>query len=106
VIIGKRRWDRSPGGKWVESQQLPAIEQPAPFWSPSVEDAHVLGTARVDGHDVSIVSFVDTSTPAWFTAWIDNSTFRTLRLQMVATAHFMHDVDGPFNAPLSIQPPK
>jgi hypothetical protein len=25
---------------------------------------------------------------------------------MVATAHFMHDRNGPFDAPLSVEPPK
>jgi hypothetical protein len=51
------------------------------------------------------VSFFDPATPAWFTASIDRSTYRTLRLQMVAAAHFMHDVDGPFNTSVSVTPP-
>jgi len=105
VIIGKRRWDKSPGAGWVKSQQLPPLRQPAPFWTPNVTDAHVLRTARVDGHSVWVISFVDPSTPAWFTAWIDRSTLRTLRLDMVAVAHFMHDRDGPFNAPISVDAP-
>jgi methionine-rich copper-binding protein CopC len=106
VIIGTHRWDRQGAhGRWVKSQQLPPISQPAPFWTPNIVDAHVLRTDTVDGHPVWVVSFLDRSTPAWFTAWVDQSSYRTRRLEMVAVAHFMHDRDGPFNAPLSIQPP-
>jgi copper transport protein len=105
VIIGTRRWDKAPGAGWVKSQQLPPLQQPAPFWGPNVTDAHVLRTAHVDGRSVWVVSFADPSTPAWFTAWIDRSTQRTLRLDMVAVAHFMHDRDGPFNAPISVDAP-
>jgi copper transport protein len=106
VIIGTRRWDRAPGADWVRSRQFPPLSQPAPFWSPTVTNAHVLRTARVDGRPVWVVSFLDPSTPAWFTAWVDRSSYRTLRLEMVATAHFMHDRDGPFNAPVRVEPPK
>jgi len=105
IIIGNRRWDRAKGGRWIESPQTPAIQQPTPFWPPEITDAHVLRTERFHGHDVWVVSFLDAGTPAWFTTWIDRSTYRTLRLDMVATAHFMHDVDGPFNAPIAVEPP-
>ena len=107
VIIGNKRWDRQhPGGRWVESPQQPAIQQPAPFWPSEVTDAHVLRMDEVDGHPVWVVSFLDPGTPAWFTAWIDRANYRTLRLNMVAAAHFMHDVGGPFDAPLTIEPPR
>lgn len=53
-----------------------------------------------------MVSFLYPATPAWFTARIDRSSYRTLRLEMVATAHFMHDRDGPFDTPLRVEPPK
>jgi hypothetical protein len=105
IIIGNRRWDRQPGGPWVKSQQIPALSQPAPFWPSGTTDAHVLRTARVDGRPVWVVSFLDPATPSWFTAWIDRSNYRTLRLDMVATAHFMHDRDGPFDAPVAVEPP-
>jgi hypothetical protein len=105
IIIGQQRWDRDAGGKWVESPQIPALAQPAPFWPTQVTDAHVLRTARVDGRPVWVVSFLDPATPAWFTVWIDRSSYRTLRLDMVAAAHFMRDRDGPFNAPIKIEPP-
>jgi copper transport protein len=106
VIIGHTRWDTDNGKHWVESSQDPALQQPAPFWPPAITNPRVLRTDRVDGRSAWVVSFLDAATPAWFTAWIDRSTYRTLRLQMVATAHFMHDRDGPFDAPLRVEPPK
>lgn len=107
VIIGNRRWDRAASGaNWRASPQDPALRQPAPFWPPAITNARVLRTDRVDGRAVWVVSFLDPATPAWFTAWIDRSSYRTLRLEMVATAHFMHDRDGPFDAPLRVEPPK
>jgi hypothetical protein len=55
---------------------------------------------------VWVVSFANPSTPAWFTAWIDRSTYRPLRLRMTAAAHFMtHDYVA-FNRPLRISPPR
>jgi copper transport protein len=105
IIIGGRRWDRQAGGRWVPSLQDPQLRQPAPFWPDNVTNAHVLRTARVDGRPVWVVTFADPSTPAWFTAWVDRESYRTLRLDMVATAHFMHDRAGPFNEPLTIEPP-
>jgi copper transport protein len=106
VIIGNTRWDTDNGKRWVKSSQDPVLQQPAPFWPPAITNPRVLRTDHVDGRPVWVVSFLDAATPAWFTAWIDRSTYRTLRLEMVATAHFMHDRDGPFDAPLSVEPPK
>ena len=65
VIIGGRRWDRAPGGRWVASAQTSPIHQPVPFWV-SVKDAHVLGSEQLRGHAVWRVSFFDPATPAWF----------------------------------------
>ena len=104
VIVGARRWDRAPGqARWVESAQSP-LTQPVPSWV-SVRDAHVLGTATVRGRPVWLVSFYDPVTPAWFTVAVDRRTLRTLDVHMVATAHFMHDVYGAFNATPPIAPP-
>jgi hypothetical protein len=52
------------------------------------------------------VSFFDPGIPAWFTLTVDKQTSRTLDSQMVATAHFMHDVYGAFNRTPVIVPPK
>src|SRR4029079_2472617 len=70
-----------------------------------VTDAHVLGTAQLGRHRVWRVSFFDPSTPAWFEASIERATGRTLELDMIAASHFMHDVYGPFDAPLRVTPP-
>lgn len=105
IIIGDRRWDRSGArGRWRESPQQP-IREPVPFWSPHVTDAHVLRVVRVHGDPVWVVSFLDPVTPAWFTIWVDRRSYQTLRLQMIATAHFMHNTNGHFNAPTEIVRP-
>jgi hypothetical protein len=51
------------------------------------------------------VSFFDPRTPAWFVAKIDRATGNTLALDMIAASHFMHDVYGPFDAPIQLRPP-
>jgi hypothetical protein len=106
IIIGPRRWDRPSGGsgaKWQSSTAL-RLHQPEPFWV-SATDAHVLGASRFDGHAVWRISFFDPRTPAWFLVLVDRTTLRTLDLHMTATAHFMHDTYGLFNAPIKIAPP-
>jgi putative copper export protein len=106
IVIGDRRWDRSsPRGRWHESPQQPPIRQPVPFWPSRFADAHVLRVARVHGDPVWVVSFLDPMTPAWFTLWVDSRSYQTLRLEMIATAHFMHNSNGRFNGPTSVEPP-
>jgi hypothetical protein len=103
VIIGDRRWDKAPGGRWVESPQLP-VKQPQPFWA-SVADAHLLGSSTVAGRPVWVVSFFDPRTPGWFEVDLEKQTDRTLTLTMMATAHFMHDAYRSFDGPAGIRPP-
>jgi hypothetical protein len=106
VVIGTRRWDRAtPTGSWQRSSQQPPLRQPIPFWS-AVRDAHVVGSEIVRGRPVWRVTFFDPRTPAWFSVALDKQTLRTLELRMVATAHFMHHVYGPFNEPLTLEPPR
>ena len=105
IVVGDRRWDRSPkGGRWVPSAQS-RLTQPIPFWI-SVVDAHVLGTAIMRGRSVWLVSFFDPGTPAWFKVALDRQTLRTLDLRMVTTAHFMHDVYSSFNTTPAVLPPR
>jgi len=99
VIIGNRRWDKLPGGKWEESEQTP-IRQPTPFWQ-SWTDAHLLDETKSTWH----VSFFDPKTPGWYELLIDKDTTRVLELRMHATAHFMREVYSRFNAPVTIRPP-
>ncbi|MEO9176137.1 MAG: hypothetical protein ABI317_11550 [Gaiellales bacterium] len=103
VIVGVKRWDRATGEKWQESPAV-RLHQPEPFWV-SATDAHIVGSGRFDGRPVWRVSFYDPRTPGWFLISIDKGTSRTLDLHMLATAHFMHDSYGQFNAPIKIVPP-
>jgi hypothetical protein len=104
IVVGDRRWDRSPTGKrWVPSPQS-RLTQPVPAWV-QVTDAHVLGTTIVAGRPAFRISFFDPGTPAWFTVAIDRQTFHTLDSRMTATAHFMHDVYGSFDTTPEIRPP-
>jgi hypothetical protein len=105
IVVGDRRWDRSPTGKrWVPSAQS-RLTQPVPAWV-RVTDAHVLGTATVGGRPAWRISFFDPGTPAWFTVAIDRQTFHTLDSRMTTTAHFMHDVFGSFDTTPAILPPR
>jgi hypothetical protein len=99
VIIGNRRWDKLPGGKWEESEQTP-IRQPTPFWVSST-DAHVLESTKSAWR----VSFFDPKTPAWFELVIAKRSLNLLELRMHTTAHFMHEVYDRFNAPVQVTPP-
>jgi hypothetical protein len=106
VVLGERRWDRDkPGAPWRRSQQIPALRVPLPAWGSVATNARLLGTGRVDGRPVFVVSFANPTTPAWFTAWIDRESYRTLRLRMTAAAHFMYHDYLEFNRPLRIVPP-
>jgi hypothetical protein len=106
VVIGRRRWDQTkPGGNWAESQSS-LLHVPAPTWGGGVTNARVLGSGAVNGRPVWIVSFVTPSVPAWFRAWIDKRSYRTLQLRMTAAGHFMFHRYTEFNAPLKIVPPR
>jgi len=100
VIVGGRRWDRAPGGRWIESAQTVPLRQPLPVWQTST-DAHVVG----DSGSAWRISFYDPRTPAWFEITVDKRTFHTLDLRMTTTAHFMHETYGSFDAAGSIAPP-
>jgi hypothetical protein len=104
IIIGGKRWDRPPRGRWIESAQTAPITQPVPFWV-SFRDAHVVGSGTVGGRPVWLVSFFDPRTPAWFQVALDKRTSRTLKLQMMTTAHFMHDAYSSFDSARPVTPP-
>ena len=104
IVIGGRRWDRAPGGRWIESVQSSPLTQPVPPWT-AVTNVHLLGSGQIGGRPVSIVSFYDPTIPAWFEVAIEKSTARTLDTRMMATAHFMHDSYGSFDRARPITPP-
>jgi hypothetical protein len=101
VIVGGRRWDRAPHGRWIESAQTVRLKQPVPFWQ-SATDARVVAETPTTVR----ITFFDPKTPAWFAIVVDKRTFRTLDLRMITTAHFMHERYGSFDAPLAVAPPK
>jgi hypothetical protein len=104
VIIGERRWDRSPGiARWVASAQT-RLNQPVPTCVAAV-DAHVLGTDTVRGHQVWRISFFDPGTPGWFEMELERKTLRTLETHMITASHFMFDVYSAFNASPTITRP-
>lgn len=106
IIVGGRRWDRdSAHGAWQESEAVP-VRQPSVPWPPVVRDVHLVGDRIVRGRRAALVSFMDPSTPAWFTVAVDEATGRPLFMDMTATAHFMHEEYRGFDAPLSIRPPR
>jgi len=96
IVIGSRRWDRDPGGDWVESPQTP-IRVPAPFWGRRARNAYLVGPYEL--------TFFDPQVPAWFRLKVDPQTWRPLRLHMVAAAHFMTDVYSGFNRAVVVSPP-
>jgi hypothetical protein len=105
VVIGTRRWDRPPGAStWTASAQTP-IHQPVPPWI-AVTDAHVLGAVIYSGRSALRASFFDPASHAWFRLVIDRRTHRTLDLNMVTAAHFMHDVFRAFDSTAAIVPPE
>lgn len=104
IVIGGRRWDRAPGGRWVESVQSDVLTQPVPTWT-KVTNAHLLGSGVVRGQPAWIVSFFDPTIPAWFKVALAKSTGRSLDVHMMATAHFMDDAYGQFDRARPITPP-
>jgi copper transport protein len=107
IIIGRRRWDSaSRHGPWRESVQDPPVREPVPFWPARFTDAHLLRLARVHGDPVWVVSFLEPVTPSWFELWVDRRTYQTLRLQMIATAHFMRNRMDGFDAPIGVEAPR
>ncbi|HUJ92321.1 MAG TPA: hypothetical protein VLW05_06440 [Gaiellaceae bacterium] len=105
VVVGARRWDRSPGStRWVETPQT-RLTQPVPEWV-AVRNAHVLGSTTIAGRPAWTVSFFDPGTPGWFQVLLDKQTLRALLVRMTATAHFMRDDFGSFNSTAPIEPPR
>ena len=106
IIMGKRRWDRDPGKPWQETPYDPlGLRQPAPYWETAPNQASLLGSGKVGSRVVWIVTFLQPSSPAWFTLSIDKATYRPLELRMVAPAHFMHHLYRDFNKAPLLQPP-
>ena len=66
----------------------------------------MLGAVVHAGSPAVRVSFFDPATPAWFMLVLDPVTHRTLDLNMVTSAHFMHDVFRAFDSTPPIVRPR
>jgi hypothetical protein len=106
IVIGERRWDRSAGGAWKQSEQSPPVKATSPYWSGIVQDPVLLGSTTIRGRPVWLISFAAPQIPAFFRLDVDKRTRRVLDLEMTASAHFMHHRYGPFDSPLRITPPR
>jgi hypothetical protein len=105
VVVGARRWDREPGGAWIQSPQDP-LTLPEPPWTTAVTYASLLGEETIRGRRTRVVSFLDDAAlPTWFTIWIEQSTGRTLEVKMTTAAHFMRQRYRSFDEPLRIESP-
>jgi copper transport protein len=100
IIIGGRRWDRAPGGKWISSPQT-RTQQPEPIWAGPVTNAYLLETTA----STYLISFLKPFGPAWFTVRFDRKTLLPRDLRMTAAAHFMTHRYTRFNAPARITAP-
>jgi hypothetical protein len=104
IIIGTRRWDKTPGsGRWERSAQS-RLRQPVPAWV-RFSNAHVLRRVTYRGRSAVQVSFYDPASKAWFRLTVERATGRTLETWMVTNAHFMLDVFRAFNATADVVPP-
>jgi hypothetical protein len=106
VLIGGRRWDRQPGGKWRASEGYRS-SFPAPPWRPLSPNAFLVGSTTVAGRRVDEVSLRTRSGyPIWYTVWLDHETLRPLKLRMITAAHFMTLDYRAFNNAAPIVPPR
>jgi hypothetical protein len=80
IVIGSRRWDRSPGGPWQRSTQTP-FHVPRTYWSARARNAYSAGPSEL--------TFYDPRVKAWFRLRVDPRTDRPLSLRMIGAAHFM-----------------
>ena len=96
IVIGDRRWDKLPGGRWLEGPQSP-LTLPKAYWTAAARNAYFTGANEV--------TFYDPSFPGWFRLRFDPATGHVTALRMVATAHFMQHRYSGFDRPSSISPP-
>lgn len=103
VVVGTRRWDRTPGGPWKRSTTVRTVG-PMPLWTYGpIANAYVLH----QGPQTFVASFLgaNRSYPAWFTVVVDRRTLHVVTLQMTAAAHFMHVRYVSWNKAVEVRPP-
>jgi hypothetical protein len=106
VVIGARRWDRAPGGRWRESASS-VLHLPAPPWTGRPFGATLIGRDHVRGLPADVVAFMTRQDgfPIWFTVWLERPGMLLLKTRMVASGHFMTETYRSFDAPVRIVPP-
>jgi copper transport protein len=92
IIIGARRYDLEPDGRWRRSPAVPS-RVPDPFWAPHATAVHVAGRA---GHTLQL-TLVLPGGPTFFRLWLDDRTRLVTRLRMITAAHFMTERELDFN---------
>ncbi len=96
IVIGSRRWDRSPGGRWQPSPQTP-IRVPRTYWGAQARNAFAAGPNEL--------TFYDPQVRAWYRLRVDPRTDVPVSLTMVGAAHFMHHTYSGFGHSAAISPP-
>ncbi|GIW04902.1 MAG: hypothetical protein KatS3mg059_1522 [Thermomicrobiales bacterium] len=108
--IGDRRWQREPGGNWIET--LPGTITPPAEWGQTYAGAtgfHLGITQEINGELAQVVTFYvpgsERYVPAWYAWWIEQSSGQVLQEAMVSRLHYMiYDYSG-FNEALPITAP-
>ncbi len=101
----------SPSAPWSAPVQTQPVPVPYLAWKAfqPAADATVLGSDRLDGVQVTKVSFFGghgaDPEPVWFTLWLDTAGHRVLRSQMWAPNHFMDDRYSGFDEPQEMPRP-
>jgi hypothetical protein len=105
IVVGRRRWDRQPGGAWESS-----LTTRSPGFVPPWGNTGRLTNATVlrEGPRTITVAFLGASRiyPAWFEVTVARDDLRVLNLRMTAAAHFMVSRYLAWNTPLVIRPPR
>lgn len=103
ILIGKRRWDREGGKRWVESP-FPGVRAPTYGWE-GARNARLLGRTRLAGVPVYVIAaFIDESIPAWFRVFVADDG-RVLEAEMLTESHFMRHRFSGLDQPVRIEPP-
>ncbi len=108
VIVGDTRYRRDgPAAPWQRDSAVPP-DVPSFIWDGPFRAARILGTERVGGSPVQVVSFLSRRvprTPIWFRLWVDQEGL-VHKAHMRALGHFMDHRYYAFDQPVDIRPPE
>jgi len=108
MIIGDTRYRRDgPEAPWQQDSAVPP-DVPSFIWDGAFRAARILGTERVGGTPVEVISFLSrrvSGTPIWFRLWVDREGL-VHKSQMRALGHFMDHRYYAFDQRLDIRPPE